>query len=268
MKNIMYRKMGTLFICLLCIVLATGCSSANRMQGNVPNQDEAHITDNNDDASIVQNGNNTEIDSLGKNNANTENPQAVAQPAPPIQAESFNEIVSLLVKADTQGYNELIQLKYEELFSQFKNNGYIYQVVTSDNMMAQDAITLFEREGKNMFFIMPCTQYEDSGIVSYVLFHGEIYQVNIYNVDEKSIPQADSISEYIQTRLSVVASDEMTIGKASVCFFTEGDGKDYLKKCAAAFIDSKYYYVLKTETSHNELNEFIRLINFEKMTIE
>lgn len=268
MKSNMYLKMIALVICLLCFISAIGCNSTNNLQGNVNNQDLSQVPDNNDDVSNVQNEDNTDKDSAVNNNANNENPQAVAQPAPPIQAESINEVVSLLVKSDTKGYREELQLQYQELFSRLNKSGFIYQVVTSGNVATKDAITLFERDGKNLFFVMPYAQYEDAGIVSYVMFRGEIYQVCIYNADEKVLPKTNSVSEYIKTRLSIDVSNEMAEGKNTVCFMTEGDGKDYQKNCAAAFIDSNHYYVVKTVASQDQLKAFINVLSFEKMSIE
>lgn len=82
MKSNMYLKMIALVICLLCFISATGCNSTNNLQGNVNNQDLSQVPDNNDDVSNVQNEDNTDKDSAVNNNANNENPQAVAQPAP------------------------------------------------------------------------------------------------------------------------------------------------------------------------------------------
>lgn len=262
MKKNIYLKMIASVICLLCLIFVTGCNSSDNLQGNVNNQDLSH----NDSVSDIQNKDNTDKDSSVNNNANNEDP--LTPPAPPIQAGSINEVVSLLVKSDTKGYNEKLQPEYQGLFSQLKKSGFIYRVVTSDNMAAKDAITLFESDGNNLFFIMPYAKYEDAGIVSYVMFRGKMYQVCVYNVDEKVLPKAESISKYIKTRRNTDILNETAVNKTTVCFMTEGDGNDYQKNCAAAFIDADHYYIVKTEASQDELKAFINTLRFEKMSIE
>ncbi len=224
-----------------------------------------------DTASIgpsIQTGSNKGEESTLKNDdTSNEEPQAVAPlapPVPPIQAESINEVVSLLVNSDIKGYRQEFQSKYQEIFSQLKKSGFIYQVVTSDNEAAEDAVTLFEKEGKNLFFVMPYAKYEDVGIVSNVMFRGTLYQIWLYSADEKFLSNDVKISEYLKTRLGWERTEE----KNNVCFMTAGDGKDYLRNCAASFIDSNYYYIVKTEASQDKLKTFLDVLSFEKVSIE
>lgn len=264
MKSNMYIKIITLIICLLCFISAMGCNSANNFQGNNNNRDPSQVYDNNNKVSNAQNENNAGKDSAININTSNNDSQAVAQPAPPIQTESLNEVISLLVKSDTKGYNEKLQLKYQGMFSRVKKCGFIYHVVTSDNVAANNAITWYKKDGKELFFIMPYARYEDAGIVSYVMFHEELYQVCIYNVDEKFLSETESISEYIKARLGLNVSNEMTESENTVCFTTIGDGSNG----AIAFIDNDHYYFVKATASQAQLEAFINVLTFEKLSIE
>ncbi|MBO5767936.1 MAG: hypothetical protein J6R49_05335 [Clostridia bacterium] len=268
MKKNMYTKMIAMIICLVCMISATGCNSSDSFRDGVNSQDVSQTTDNNNDVSNERDDDAPINSDLNNDDTNDEDAQTIAPPIPSISAGSIDEVISILVNSDVKGYNEVLQPKYKELFSRLNKFGFIYKVVTSENASAEDAVTLFERDGKNMFFIIPDAKYEDAGYVSYFTFREDVFNVCIYNTDETVSSKTESASEYFKTRLSRDLSVETTVGKNTVYFTTEGDGKDYLKNCAVAFIDDDHYYIVKTDASTDKLEAFINVLCLEKATLE
>lgn len=242
MKNKVYLRMIAIVICFLCLISATACDLSDA-----------------DDK--------TENPTVNNNDRNNGNPQLVGPLAPSIQAGSIDEIVSLLKNADIKSYGEECQAAYQKLFSTLSQSGYIYSVDTTNGIDQEDAVTLFEKDGSNIFYLMPYARYEDIGIYSYVIFRKKLYQICIYNADEEFLSQDGKTSEYLKNRLEWNVLDEVTAENTTVCFMSEG-GTAYHKNCAGSFLDRNHYYVVKTEAPQDELKAFLEVLRFEKVSID
>ena len=147
MKQRTVIKSLTVFVFLLCVLCVIGCTS-NRQAGQQSNGDS----------------------SMMKN-------------APPVWVYSREELIELIEKADVSGYREEIQDDYKKMFKTIKKGGFIYLIAISEDGESKDAITLFERDGKNEYFLMAYNDMEDIGIVSRVMFRGKMYQVYVNCID-------------------------------------------------------------------------------------
>lgn len=245
MKNNLYLKMVAIIACLACLIFTVAC--------------------NNNSATNGEEGTTTQTDT-DADNMNLEPPTPDLH-VPSIQVSSIDEIVNVLKNSDIQNYHELLQPKYNELFSTLNSSGFIYTVDITDDINAEDAINFLVRDdGENIFFLMPYARYEDLGIISYVMFRGELYQVCIYAADKEVLSKTETISEYIRTRLTLKIVDEMVVNDNLVCFMLGGDAGQ--KNLAASFVDDNYYYYVRTEATKDELKTFLNVLSFEKTFIE
>ena len=245
--------MIAIIVCLSCLLFTVACNSSKEATNN-----EGNIANTQDD-------NKTENSTNNKDNINL--PSHV-QPVPPLQMESIDEVVSVLKSSDAQNYREEFQAKYSELFSVLKSSGFIYNVVTTDDVDIEDAITFLVINEKNMFFVMPYAQYEDVGIVSYITFRGAVYNVCVYNADAEVLSQVETISEYVEARLSRDVLNEVAVEENTICFMTDGDATVNQRNYAASFIDGDHYYFVSAEVTQDDLKTFLDVLDFEKIFVK
>lgn len=270
MKNNLCLKVIALVVCLSCLLFSAACNSTVELLDDSNNSS----TINEGNTAANQDKNNSEspttnqTDESSQTDESNMNSSSHVQPVPPIQMGSIDEILSVLKSSDTQNYREEFQTKYSELFAVLKNAGFIYNVDTSETTTTEDAVTFLVKDGKNLFFLMPYAQYEDAGIVSYVIFRGVVYQVCVYTADSGVLAQAETISEYIEMRLGRDVLNEVISEENVICFMADGNTAVNQKNYAASFIDDNHYFVISAEVSQDNLNTFLDVVNFEKTFIE
>ena len=232
MKQRTVIKSLTVFVFLLCVLCVIGCTS-NRQAGQQSNGDS----------------------SMMKN-------------APPVWVYSREELIELIEKADVSGYREEIQDDYKKMFKTIKKGGFIYLIAISEDGESKDAITLFERDGKNEYFLMAYNDMEDIGIVSRVMFRGKMYQVYVNCIDNTFAEKGQNISEYVYSRSGQKTFDQSTVRGKEVFYTFFGSAPEYYKNCSLSFIDSDHYLYVKTKASREDLQDFLELLELEKVVIK
>lgn len=236
-----YTLTKLIVVCLLCVIfLLTGCEQY---------QSTFHET----------NSNTSTESSQFKPEDNEDTPPPISS----IQVDSFEAILGMLTNPNLDQYSEDRQIKYQEMCDVICRSGFVYRVVLSDEASSEDAITLFERDGANIFLLKPYLPLEDIGIISYVTFRDEVYQVSVFCVD--SSIAADDNQTYIQKRLHREITSQETTPSGDLFFCSEGITPSTHKNCVISFMDSEHYYLIKTSASVEELKDFVELLNFEKV---
>lgn len=187
--------------------------------------------------------------------------------APSVWVYSREELISLIEKADVSGYREEIQDDYNKMFKTIKKSGFIYLIAISEDGESKDAITLFERDGKNEYFLMAYNDIEDIGIVSRVMFRGKLYQVYVNCIDNTFAEKGQNISEYVYSRCGQKTFGQSTVRGKEVFYTFEGSAPEYDKNCSLSFIDSDHYLYVKTKASREDLQDFLELVELEKVVI-
>ncbi len=180
---------------------------------------------------------------------------------------SRDELIDLINKADVNKYRKDRQDDYIRMFNTIKKSGFIYLAKVSDDK-SKDSISLFERDGKNMYFLMPYNKVEDIGVVSIVMFRGELFHVCVNCVDDSFVEKDQNISEYINSRNGRKIIGQTTIRGKEVLYTFEGKGSEIDKNCTLSFIDSDHYLLVKTEASREVLDDFLSVLELEKVPID
>lgn len=267
-KRNMWMKLGAVAACCaLTVVLGVGIFQIGIFEkSNLPESTEFNNTDGLiTDDSLTK----TQTD---KNNTNL--PSDTQPPISSIELISLYDILSALKNSDiqnslTQKFPEKFQPEYKKLFDTLSSSGYIYSVATTEDSIAEDAVTFYkDTDGKNLFYLAPYRELEDIGIKSYVWFRGELYMVFICNADPEVLTQSETITDYIRIRrLGLKILDEVGSGEKTICYMIDGNEKHH----AASFLDDTHFYIINAvsaETSQDELKALIDVISFDKIYLE
>ncbi|MBR6769222.1 MAG: hypothetical protein IKM34_07040 [Clostridia bacterium] len=192
------------------------------------------------------------------NSDNPESPKPDSSTAPiqPIHFSSIQEMITFIDDpyAKTNSYPEREKDQYLDMTKSFKASGWIYSVTTVDGQKANDIA------------IYPKTTYEDSGFSYYFVYNDKSIQVLIYKIEELSnTTQRLNMRVYIDERFGFegikTEMDNVNNIYLDSPLFWAGKSMNSIW----GFLDEKYYMVIKSELSQEDMKSFVSTIKLERI---
>jgi hypothetical protein len=194
-----------------------------------------------------------------------ETPQTNPAPPQPILFNTLEDAIAFIHNPDLSNYNENFQNAYQNMITEFQDDGYINTVTHNVAMKYDNTVTLY-----------PEATYEDVGIHYLFVFNKELYQVVIYTIKagEEYVmdPQTETIVDYYSKRwgsdCAVSSAQPTNNALVPMVFFTEtADGRI----CAQSLIDEGHYMVVRAKSDAvniSDLVAFIEGLKVERIALE
>ena len=171
-----------------------------------------------------------------------------------------NEVTELLNNYDLNDYDEIYRDSLSKMFERFNKDGYIYTFVGSDN--EGNAITLREDHPNAPIVLMPCMDYEDTGILYHVAYKGKYYQVYYYFTDP-AYPASD-LWDYLENQRMRYKNISLIDEKFGI---VDSSNDKQFDMCAFYEIDDAHYCKVRTYESEEALIDFLQVLNDDKIEI-
>ncbi len=171
-----------------------------------------------------------------------------------------NEVTELLNNYDLNYYDEIYRDSLSKMFERFNKDGYIYTFVGSDN--EGNAITLREDHPNAPIVLMPCMDYEDTGILYHVAYKGKYYQVYYYFTDPAY--SASDLWDYLENQRMRYKNIRLIDEKFGI---VDSSNDKQFEMCAFYEIDDAHYCKVRTYESEEALIEFLQVLNDDKIEI-
>jgi hypothetical protein len=189
----------------------------------------------------------------------TQSETAVVQPEPidvhlqPLAFADVTAAAEAIRQGDVSMYEDYEQAPYSTMFGRFQQDGFVYAVTDTD------AVSRIESRDISLY---PYARFEDIGIGYAVKFQEKNWFVTFYSADTAFAH--DSISGYLEARMKRRTDKEITVGELTVSETFAANGQIV----ASAFVDDSHYLTVRTNTTEEELTEFLEALSYEQKPID